>query len=76
MLMLLVFVRLVLGVAALGLAAAAIAAWFGFLVGRYALRSRKGLVGKKLDPMAVFHGSITYLTLLFVALAVDPFVHL
>lgn len=57
-------------------AAVASGAWFGFLVGRYALRSRKGLVGKKLDPMAVFHGSITYLTLLFVALAVDPFVHL
>jgi len=51
-------------------------AWFGFLVGRYALRTRKGLTGKKLDPMVVFHGSITYLTVLFVALAVDPFVHL
>ncbi|MFC5328588.1 heme o synthase [Brachybacterium fresconis] len=56
--------------------AVAVGAWFAFLVIRYAVRVGKGLSGKALGPMAVFHGSITYLTLLFVALAVDPFVHL
>jgi heme o synthase len=35
-------------------------------------RARAG--GRKLAPMRLFHLSITYLTLLFVALAVDPFV--
>ncbi len=55
-------------------AAVASGAWFLFLVIRYAVRTHKGLTGKKLGPMVVFHGSITYLTLLFVALAIDPFV--
>ena len=32
--------------------------------------------GRALAPMTVFHGSITYLTVLFVALAIDPFVTL
>lgn len=59
-----------------GVAAVASGAWFGFLVVRYALRVRKGLSGKDLAPMKVFHGSITYLTVLFVALAIDPFVTL
>ena len=59
-----------------GVAAAASGAWFGFLVVRYALRVRQGLSGKALAPMKVFHGSITYLTVLFVALAIDPFVTL
>ena len=59
-----------------GVAAVASGAWFGFLVVRYALRARRGLTGKALGPMTVFHGSITYLTVLFVALAVDPFVTL
>jgi protoheme IX farnesyltransferase len=49
-------------------------AWFGFLVVRYAVRTHRGLAGKKLGPMVIFHGSITYLTVLFVALAIDPFV--
>ena len=26
-------------------------------------------------PMRLFHGSITYLTLLFVAIAIDPLLH-
>jgi protoheme IX farnesyltransferase len=30
--------------------------------------------GRALAPMRLFHMSITYLTLLFVAVAVDPFV--
>ncbi|MGO1390477.1 MULTISPECIES: heme o synthase [Brachybacterium] len=57
-----------------GVSAVAVGAWFLFLVIRYAVRVRRGLTGKKLGPMTVFHGSITYLTLLFVALAIDPFV--
>lgn len=48
-------------------------AWFFALVVRYTLRVRRGLTGKALNPMGVFHASITYLTLLFVALAIDPF---
>ena len=59
-----------------GVGAAAAGLWFGFLVVRYALRVRRGLSGKALGPMVVFHGSITYLTVLFVALAIDPFVTL
>nr|WP_304502113.1 heme o synthase [Brachybacterium sp. FME24] len=56
--------------------AIAVGAWFTWLVIRYAVRVGKGLTGKALGPMTVFHGSITYLTLLFVALAIDPFVQL
>ena len=48
--------------------------WFLFLVVRYAVRVRRGMTGSKLNPMGVFHASITYLTLVFVALAIDPFV--
>ena len=59
-----------------GIVALLSGAWFGFLVVRYALRVRQGLSGKALAPMKVFHGSITYLTVLFVALAIDPFVTL
>lgn len=59
-----------------GVAAIGAGLWFGFLVVRYALRVRRGLSGKALGPMTVFHGSITYLTVLFVALAIDPFVTL
>ncbi|MBB5831509.1 heme o synthase [Brachybacterium aquaticum] len=59
-----------------GIAAVGAGAWFGYLVIRYALRVHKGLTGKALAPMTVFHGSITYLTVLFVALAIDPFVTL
>ncbi len=57
-----------------GIAALAMGAWFMWLVGRYALRVNRGLTGKALNPMGIFHASITYLTLLFVALAVDPFI--
>ncbi|WP_442878567.1 heme o synthase [Brachybacterium sp. J153] len=59
-----------------GVGAVASGAWFGFLVVRYAVRVHKGWTGKQLGPMTVFHGSITYLSLLFVALAIDPFVTL
>ena len=59
-----------------GVAAVGAGLWFGLLVVRYALRVRRGLTGKALAPMGVFHGSITYLTVLFVGLAIDPFVTL
>lgn len=55
-------------------AAVATGAWFTFLVIRYAVRVHQGKTGRALNPMGVFHASITYLTLLFVALAIDPFV--
>lgn len=57
-----------------GASAAIVGAWFLWLVIRYTVRVHRGLTGKALNPMGVFHASITYLTLLFVALAVDPFV--
>ncbi|MGO2862845.1 MAG: heme o synthase [Brevibacterium sp.] len=49
-------------------------AWF--LWSCYALvsRAKKGLNGTSLRAMKVFHGSITYLSLLFLAVAIDPFV--
>lgn len=56
--------------------ATAVGGWFLYLVLRYARRSARGLTGRALAPMSVFHGSITYLTILFVALAIDPFVRL
>ncbi|HET8613914.1 MAG TPA: heme o synthase [Actinomycetales bacterium] len=37
-------------------------------------RAKAGVTGRKLNPMRLFHFSITYVSLLFVALAVDPFV--
>jgi protoheme IX farnesyltransferase len=36
-------------------------------------RARAGVVGAALNPMRLFHFSITYVSLLFVAVAVDPF---
>lgn len=36
-------------------------------------RAKAGMVGAKLKEMRLFHWSITYLTLLFVVIAVDPF---
>ncbi|MGN6610800.1 MAG: heme o synthase [Angustibacter sp.] len=37
-------------------------------------RAKAGIVGAKLKPMRLFHYSITYVSLLFVAVAVDPFI--
>jgi len=37
-------------------------------------RAKAGAVGPALKPMRLFHFSITYVSLLFVAVAVDPFV--
>lgn len=36
-------------------------------------RAKKGAVGAKLKEMRLFHWSITYVSLLFIAVAVDPF---
>jgi protoheme IX farnesyltransferase len=38
-------------------------------------RARNGAEGVKLKEMRLFHWSITYVSLLFVAVAVDPFLH-
>jgi protoheme IX farnesyltransferase len=45
-----------------------------FLVEAHRLlrRARAGASYAHLQPMRLFHGSISYLTLLFVAIAVDP----
>lgn len=37
---------------------------------------RAGFKGDVKNPMRLFHGSITYLTVLFIALALDPLIHL
>jgi protoheme IX farnesyltransferase len=42
-----------------------------FLVESHRLYQR-ALAGEEVKPMRVFHSSITYLTLLFVAVGVDP----
>lgn len=47
-------------------------AWF--LREAYALKTRVGRGDADLKPMRLFHGSITYLSLLFLAVAIDPFV--
>ncbi|MFI7589000.1 heme o synthase [Spongisporangium articulatum] len=47
----------------------------GFLAGAYGLLGRAKR-DEPLEPMKLFHGSITYLSLLFVAVAVDPLVGL
>jgi len=45
--------------------------WFGWHVVALLVRARRP--GAKLGEMRVFHHSITYLTILFAAVAVDPF---
>ena len=45
-----------------------------FVVESYRLY-RQALVGEIANPMRLFHGSISYLTLLFVAIAVDPLLY-
>lgn len=47
--------------------------WFLFQAHRLYSNSKRDLVTKK-NAMKVFHASITYLTLVFLSLAVDPFV--
>ena len=38
-------------------------------------RAKAGVASAQLKPMRLFHYSITYISLLFVAVAVDPFIH-
>jgi protoheme IX farnesyltransferase len=45
-----------------------------FVVESYRLY-RQAIVGEIADPMRLFHGSISYLTLLFIAIAVDPLLY-
>lgn len=47
-------------------------AWF--MVESYRLY-REGMRGEAKNPMRLFHGSISYLTLVFIAVAVDPLLH-
>jgi protoheme IX farnesyltransferase len=47
-----------------------------FLKAAYGLRARARAGAEDLAPMRVFHLSITYLTFLFLSVAIDPFVHL
>nr|WP_275901875.1 heme o synthase [Brevibacterium zhoupengii] len=49
-------------------------AWFLFSCYALVSRAKKGKSGTSLKAMKVFHGSITYLSLLFLAVAIDPFV--
>ncbi len=53
--------------------AGASGAWFLWSVVVLLRRARHPVPGRKLGEMGVFHGSITYLTVLFAAVAVDPF---
>jgi protoheme IX farnesyltransferase len=55
---------------AYAVAAAVLGAWF--LTEAYGLLGRVRSGAPDLRPMRLFHGSITYLTLLFVAVALDP----
>jgi protoheme IX farnesyltransferase len=67
---------LLIPVASMGLVYAITAlitgAWF--VVESYRLY-RQAIVGEIANPMRLFHGSISYLTVLFVAIAIDPLLH-
>ncbi len=58
--------------------AAALASGAVFVAEAHSLlrRARAGLAGRDLRPMRLFHFSITYVTLLFLAVAIDPLLHL
>jgi heme o synthase len=56
-------------------AVAALAAGGWLVVEAHLLWRRARAGARKLAPMRLFHLSITYLTVLFVAVAIDPFVH-
>ena len=45
-----------------------------FIVESYRLY-KQALVGEISNPMRLFHGSISYLTLLFIAIAIDPLIY-
>ncbi|MBP0459374.1 heme o synthase [Streptomyces montanisoli] len=50
-------------------------AWWLTEAHKLQARAKAGVVGAKLKEMRLFHWSITYVSLLFVAVAVDPFLH-
>ncbi len=50
----------------------ALVAGGAFLVEAHALRRRVRSDAADLRPMRLFHGSITYLTVVFLAVAIDP----
>lgn len=50
-------------------------AWFLWECITFLKRAKKGLSGTQLKAMRVFHGSITYLSILFLAVAIDPFLN-
>ncbi len=56
--------------------AVALGLWFGGATVAFARRAGSRRPGVKLREMSLFHKSITYLTLLFVAVGVDPFLPL
>jgi protoheme IX farnesyltransferase len=64
---------LLIPVASMGILYAAVAVLSGgwFIVESHRLYGR-AVRGEEAAPMRVFHASITYLTLLFVAVGVDP----
>lgn len=67
---------LLIPVASMGLiytlTAVATGAWF--ILESYRLY-REAIIGEIKNPMRLFHGSISYLTLLFVAIAIDPLLY-
>ncbi len=67
---------LLIPVASMGLiytvTALATGAWF--VAESYRLY-RQAIVGEISNPMGLFHGSISYLTLLFIAVAIDPLLY-
>lgn len=50
-------------------------AWFLYQCYTFVARAKQGLTGTRLRAMKVFHGSITYLSVVFLAVAIDPFVN-
>lgn len=67
---------LLIPVASMGIvyAITALATGTWFIVESYRLY-REAIVGEIKNPMRLFHGSISYLTLLFVAIAIDPLLY-
>jgi len=67
---------LLIPVASMGLiyTVTAIATGTWFVVESYRLY-RQAIVGEISNPMRLFHGSISYLTLLFIAIAIDPLLY-
>lgn len=49
--------------------------WFLWECIAFIRRAKAGLSGTRLRAMRVFHGSITYLSVLFLAVAIDPFLN-